>query len=287
MATRLDASAAALALDSRALESLKAEARHDARGAARAAARQFEAVFLNQVLKQMRESLPGTDLLASSATRMQTALFDQHVAAKLAERGTGLADVLARHLERLLPAAGGEAGTDAKAALPATNRAAAAAPPASADKTGFLDRIRQHAEGAARRLGVPVAFVAGQAAHESGWGRREITGPQGERSFNLFGIKAGPGWNGPAVEAVTTEVLGGVARKVVQRFRAYSSFEEAFTDYARLLAESPRYSRGVLGAPDAASFARALAAGGYATDPQYAAKLERVIASAAAASRRA
>ena len=311
MAASLDPAAAGLALDSRSLDALKAQARQDARGAAKAAARQFEAVFLNQVLKQMRESLPGTDPFSSEATKMQTSLFDQHLAAKLAERGTGLADAIAKHLERLLPAAApaGAQAADARAnvtrgeivpaarfatAAPvariaqraevAPQPAASAGPrPATTDKAGFLDTMLAHAQRAAQVLGVPAAFVVGQAAHESAWGRREIVGADGVRSFNLFGIKASPGWKGAVAEALTTEVVGGVARRVVQAFRSYGSFEEAFADYAKLLSTSPRYARGVVGAPDAASFARALAEGGYATDPQYAAKLERVIAAARAA----
>jgi flagellar protein FlgJ len=134
---------------------------------------------------------------------------------------------------------------------------------------------------------VPATFIVGQAAHESGWGRREIATADGQPSFNLFGIKAGSAWKGETVETMTTEVIGGVARRVVQRFRAYGSYEEAFADYAKLLSTSPRYAKGVVGESDPARFAQALAAGGYATDPQYAAKLERVIASAQAATRRA
>jgi flagellar protein FlgJ len=305
-------------------------------------------VFLNQVLKQMRQSLPGTDALASDATRMQTALFDQHLAEKLAQRGTGLGEAIQKHLERLLPAAApgsapatknaleiGEAteaaplranvargrilpaapaapATLSAPATPAPRVAMASAAPApraamtnvapaprevtfestpaprsgATDKAGFVDRMLGYAQGAAQVLGVPASFIVGQAAHESGWGRREIAAADGQPSYNLFGLKAGPAWKGDTVETVTTEVLGGVARRVVQRFRAYNSYEEAFADYAKLLSTSPRYAKGVVGEADPARFARALAAGGYATDPQYAAKLERVIASAQAATRR-
>jgi flagellar protein FlgJ len=328
MRSPLDATAANLALDSRALETLKAEAKRDARAAAKAAAQQFEAVFLQQVLKQMRDTLPGTDPLASSASRMHVALFDQHLAARLAERGTGLAQAIARHLQRLLPTTNASAATgresltgqgaaqalaprtalgaaERKSPPPAAVRSAAAANsavssggaqdaapvgPRPADSSGarsdFIDNILGYAKQAAQMLGVPAAFVVGQAALESAWGRREIVGTGGERSFNLFGIKAGAGWTGRTVEAITTEFVGGMARRVVQTFRAYASFEEAFADYGRLLANNPRYARGVVAAPDAASFAQALAGGGYATDPWYAAKLQRAIAAVQAAGAR-
>ncbi len=99
-------------------------------------------------------------------------------------------------------------------------------------------------------------------------------------SFNIFGIKAGASWQGATVDASTTEVIVGKAQARVERFRAYGSYEEAFQDYARVLTETPRYAQ-VLGNQEAAGFARGLQAAGYATDPQYATKLERVIGNSA------
>jgi flagellar protein FlgJ len=77
-------------------------------------------------------------------------------------------------------------------------------------------------------------------------------------------------------EATTTEYVNGAAQKTVERFRAYSSYAEAFRDYASLLASNPRYA-GVLNQQDPAGFARGLQQAGYATDPMYAEKLERII----------
>jgi flagellar protein FlgJ len=114
------------------------------------------------------------------------------------------------------------------------------------------------------------------AALESGWGRAEPRFADGRASYNLFGIKAGSNWPGPVVEASTTEFVNGVAEKRVERFRAYGSYAEAFQDYARLLAQSPRYA-GVVGSQNPASFALGLQRGGYATDPAYASKLESII----------
>jgi flagellar protein FlgJ len=79
------------------------------------------------------------------------------------------------------------------------------------------------------------------------------------------------------VEVTTTEYTDGVPRKTVERFRAYDSYASAFEDYARLLKNNPRYAGVIEGSRDAASFARALQQAGYATDPQYADKLTRVI----------
>jgi flagellar protein FlgJ len=136
--------------------------------------------------------------------------------------------------------------------------------------------IWPHAETASRRTGIPAAFLVAQAALETGWGRSEARLADGRPSHNLFGIKAGANWQGPVAEAATTEYVNGVAETRVERFRAYGSYAEAFQDYAGLLAGSPRYAA-VLGATEAASFARGLQRAGYATDPAYGAKLERII----------
>ena len=84
--------------------------------------------------------------------------------------------------------------------------------------------------------------MVAQAAHESGWGQREIRNADGTSSHNLFGIKAGPGWSGPVAEITTTEYVGGEAQKVTAKFRAYASYGESFRDYAQLMKESPRYA---------------------------------------------
>jgi len=78
------------------------------------------------------------------------------------------------------------------------------------------------------------------------------------------------------VEAATTEYVGGQAQSAVERFRSYGSYEEAFRDYANLLRNNPRYG-GVIGSQDGAEFAKGLQRAGYATDPAYADKLNRII----------
>ena len=127
---------------------------------------------------------------------------------------------------------------------------------------------------------IPAHFMIAQAALETGWGRSELRFADGAPTHNLFGIKAGRNWQGAVAEATTTEYVNGVAQKSVERFRAYASYGEAFRDYANLLASNPRYAE-VLNPQDAAGFARGLQRAGYATDPMYAAKLERIIGGAA------
>ena len=77
-------------------------------------------------------------------------------------------------------------------------------------------------------------------------------------------------------ESSTTEYVGGAAVKTRERFRSYPDAGAAFRDYAQMLLDNPRY-KGALGVGnDARAFAQGLARGGYATDPAYAAKLERL-----------
>ncbi len=171
------------------------------------------------------------------------------------------------------------------AAMPQVAFAPADAPSKSGARAGsvidaaraFVSRVWPHAQEAARATGVAPHFILGQAALESGWGRGEIRTADGAPSHNLFGIKAGDGWQGPTAEALTTEYVNGVAVKSVERFRAYGSYAEAFKDYAKLLAANPRYAQVLNERSDAAAFARGLQQAGYATDPAYADKLTRVI----------
>ena len=119
--------------------------------------------------------------------------------------------------------------------------------------------------------------MVAQAAHESGWGKREILNADGSSSHNLFGIKAGPGWKGATAEITTTEYINGEPRKVVAKFRAYASYAESFNDYAKMMKDSPRYGQVVANASTPRGFSEGLQKAGYATDPAYADKLTRVI----------
>jgi flagellar protein FlgJ len=140
----------------------------------------------------------------------------------------------------------------------------------------FLARIAPAAREAGARLGVAPELVAAHAALESGWGQRPLRQAEGGSSHNLFGVKAGPGWQGDVTQALTTEYEHGAALKKSEQFRSYPDQSSAFRDYAQVLLENPRY-RAALGAGnDARAFAEGLARGGYATDPAYAAKLTRL-----------
>jgi flagellar protein FlgJ len=140
----------------------------------------------------------------------------------------------------------------------------------------FVTQVWPHAVEASRSTGIPPQFLVAHSALESGWGKSEIRRPDGSGAHNLFGIKAGKNWTGDTVDTVTTEYIDGKPQQVVEKFRAYGSYAEAFRDYASLLRNNPRYG-GVIGSQDGTEFARQLQQAGYATDPMYADKLSRII----------
>jgi len=150
---------------------------------------------------------------------------------------------------------------------------AVARPP---QQQAFLDSIAPWARQAAAQLGVAPELVQAHAALESGWGQRPLRVEGGASSHNLFGIKAGPRWNGATGDSTTTEYVNGAALTTRERFRAYPDAASAFQDYARVLLDNPRYRGALNTGNDAQAFAQGLARGGYATDPDYASKLARI-----------
>lgn len=147
-----------------------------------------------------------------------------------------------------------------------------------ADGRAFLDAIAPLAAETGRRLGVSPDILAAQAALESGWGQRPIRQSDGRDTHNLFGIKAGGAWQGDSASIATTEYEGGAKLTRSERFRSYANPGEAFRDFGRLLLDNPRYQGALNTGSDVAAYARGLARGGYATDPQYGAKLARIAA---------
>ena len=265
-------SSSPLAGDMRSIDALRASASRDPKAAIKEAAKQFEALFMQQIMKSMRESTMSAGMLDNSGTQMGTEMLDTQFATKMTGLPGGLSEVIARQLERQM---GG-----AQPAIPDT-AATKAVPKATPTQAGFVQQHSDAARAAEAATGIPAAFMVAQAAHESGWGRRDIRNADGSSSNNLFGIKAGASWKGKVAEVTTTEYVDGQPRKVTAKFRAYASAADSFADYAQLMKTSPRYT-GVLasvknGASSAEGFAKGLQRAGYATDPAYADKLARTI----------
>jgi len=264
------------ALDVQGVNQLKLDAKQSSPEALRAAAQQFEAVFMNMLMKSMREATPQDGMFDSDQTRMYTSMLDQQLTQRMASRGIGLADVMVRQLSATLQAPGGAGATPGQPAAQALP-AAARSGDAPAHVETFVQRLLPHARAASAGSGIPAQFMLGQAALETGWGKAEIRGADGLNSHNLFGVKAGGAWRGRTVDIVTTEYVNGKPQKQVDSFRAYDSYADAFRDYANLLRANPRYRNVIAQGQDAAGFAQGLQQAGYATDPNYAQKLMSVI----------
>lgn len=268
-----------IALDQNALNGLRFRANTDPKAAVKEAARQFEALFMNELMKSMRATTMDSGLVDSgSGGELATGMLDQQFATQLTGMKGGLSEAIMKQLERQMGLAPGPIPARPTASLAAPLGAAAATTPRIPEKSAaaFIQQHERAAQAAEARSGIPASFMVAQAAHETGWGRKEIVHADGSPSYNLFGIKAGAGWNGPTAEITTTEFVDGTARKVTAKFRAYASYAESFADYARMVSTSPRYA-GVAQADTAGEFAQGLQKAGYATDPAYADKLTRVI----------
>jgi len=291
-------------LDMSAASDTRLQIKQDPQVGLKQAAQQFEGMLLQMMLKSMRDATPQDGLMDSDQTRFFTSILDQQLAQNMASTGSlGFAKLIEEQLGRGLQGADESAVGSALAQLqqafvqrqaatsagflagagsigPVTRGAAAdVGDGSSVSAQDYVNKVWPHASEAAKSLGVPAHFLVAHSALESGWGKSEIRHADGSPTYNVFGIKAGRNWTGPSVEITTTEYVDGVAQTVREKFRAYGSYGEAFQDYANLLGQSPRFST-VLGQQDGTQFARSLQQSGYATDPQYADKLGRIIGGA-------
>ena len=312
----------------------------------RAAAQQFESLFIDMVMTSMRQAgsaFAENDYMSSDATRMQQEMLDHQWAVHIAENGgVGLADVIVKQMSGTLEAKHPKVDTpampidvaatmatpvasdgavsitaDATAPFPVSGDAVAevgpivspVAPPdmivrldlldstdddqplkviAMGTKDGafdgpadFVARVLPVLEKTLLGTGLNPLLVLAQGALETGWGAHVIHTVAGDSSHNLFNIKASADWPGPAVEVSTIEFRGGKPIQQRDRFRAYDSVEAAVDDYLSFLNGNVRYKQALDVAQDPARFADALHKAGYATDPDYAGKLMRVLTGSA------
>jgi flagellar protein FlgJ len=243
------------------LAALRTQAQSQSPVALKAVAQQFEALFMDMMLKSMRDANLGSGLFDSEDSKFYQEMWDKQIAMQLAKgKGFGIADLMMRQLQPAAPA----------------QAAGGAGPQAAADPTSFVRSMLPLAKRAALKLGTePLALVA-QAALETGWGARVPRRPDGSSSFNLFGIKSGSQWKGDEALSKTLEFQGGALQPKTESFRAYGSHDEGFADYVELLSQNPRYQSVLAAGPDASRYAQALQDSGYATDPNYAMKIKAI-----------
>lgn len=289
--------------DFQGLTKLRTEARKESPEALREAARQFEALFLQMMLKSMREANLGEGIMDNDQSRLYQGMYDQQIGLELSKgRGLGLAEVLARQLGDRSPQPAADLATRldqharvmsrmppqaaAETASPSPTPAATEAVPAARAVDGpwrpespeaFVQELWPHAERAAAELGTRPEVLVAQSALETGWGRSVMHHADGRPSYNLFGIKADARWDGDKVYSRTMEFRDGVMQRERAAFRSYESLAEGFQDYVAFLKENPRYRQALEAAQDGPAYVRELQKAGYATDPDYADKINAIM----------
>jgi flagellar protein FlgJ len=235
-------------------------------------AAQVEALFLQMMLKSMRDATSSDDP-DSNEMGMYQDMFDKQVALSISQHDDlGIGAILKRQL---------------------TGKTAPAAPRTSANVTGaaaqvmaqtpaeFVNHVMPTIRRAAAALGLNPLGLLAQAALETGWGQRMPRNADGSQSLNLFGLKAGEEWKGGRATADTIEFSNGVATPRRTAFRAYGSIEDSVSDFANLLKNSPRYRDALAAGGDPRAYIDSIGKSGYATDPAYANKLNQILDSGA------
>lgn len=269
----------------------------------RTAGRQFEAMFIQMMLKSMRDASPGDSLMGSGGQDMYQDMFDKQMSLTLsAKSALGLGEVMVRQMQQaqaapknVSDAAAAEmplrpsapAGEALPPRIPAVPAAAAPAGPRAANQhesqsgfktpEAFVAALWPAAQASAHELGVDPRVLIAQAALETGWGRSVLQQGDGRSSHNLFNIKAGESWEGGRVNVATLEYRDGVAMKERANFRVYDSFNDSFADYVEFIKSQPRYRDALANAGDPRQFVNELQRAGYATDPRYAEKIDAIL----------
>lgn len=336
-----DAGSLGNAIDSQGLRELRGRVQNPSEEDLAEVAKQFEAVFIGMMLKQMRSATPGDEIFGGNGEETYRGLFDRQMAMQMARgEGMGLAPMIEEQLRvnagfetnrvqgaprelddyrhSSVPAmapydavgssngkvateggeikggAGKSAGIDGGGtsqygqlgtAVPShkdglmADRGTGDKGPAWSTPREFVEDVAPVAKKTAERLGVSPAALVAQTALETGWGRYVIRDSEGNSSNNLFNIKAQySGWDGDSVRVPTREYNNGVPQQEMADFRVYDSIEDSFADYADFLERNPRYREALQVGEDPERFARALQDAGYATDPDYAEKLQQIMA---------
>jgi flagellar protein FlgJ len=288
--------------DIKGLDALRRAAQSGDSKALDEAAKQFEAIFVQMMLKSMRKA---QDVMAdkdspfnSEQVKFYRDMHDTQIASDLASNGSiGLAEVIVRQLGKTvdgyMPA--GALRNDAN--LSSINRNTIASTQeaqegvlgnqpiktfqsfktaAFDDAQSFIKQLYPAAQQAAAELGIDPKALLAQAAIETGWGQHMIHNTSGQNSYNLFGIKADRRWQGDRAMVDTIEFEQGVAATKKAPFRMYDSFADSMQDYVSFVQQNTRYEEAVRQSQSPQDYFSELQKAGYATDPNYANKVTSV-----------
>ncbi len=272
----LDASASRAYTDFSQFSQMRLDAQRAPGQALEEVARQFEGIFLNMMLKSMRDASFGDPLFDSNQSEMYQEMFDKQISVDMTrDKGIGLASALVRQMQQYLPADGkAEVGSVVSVTKDPfiVNRETTE----FKSREQFVNTLQPYAEQAAEELGVDARVLLAQAALETGWGKAIGKDSHGRSSFNLFNIKANPSYEGNKFLKQTVEIENGIAKTQKAAFRSYSSYQESFDDYVSFIKNNPRYQDAIANSNNSDEYIEAIHNAGYATDPHYADKIKNV-----------
>ncbi|MBO1272390.1 MULTISPECIES: flagellar assembly peptidoglycan hydrolase FlgJ [Shewanella] len=340
-------------LDIAGLDNLRAKAQKDQKSALKEVAQQFESIFVQMLMKSMREANEAFETdnpLNSQYTKFYEQMHDQQMSVDLSRKGMlGLADLMVQQLDpqdsgitpasvlrnaqgplhmtsaqdathrqpeapaeiaepalhfsrqtrTVAPVRANNTATDtasvsATTALPQpptggldydtldsilTGKALPQDSGSISSQEDFVKVLYPYAREAAEKLGTSPEVLLAQSALETGWGQKMVKTADGRPSNNLFNIKADSRWSGNSTNATTMEYERGTPVRENAAFRVYGNLKDSFKDYVALISQNERYSKAREVAAEPAKYVRGLAEAGYATDPQYASKVMKVLQS--------
>lgn len=263
----------------------------DKDGALKKVAQQFESMFINLMLKNMRSAnavFEEGSLFNSKESEFYRDMHDQQLSLTLAhQNGFGIAEALYRQMSRNYgfdkgddvdkgngadKDSGGGKAEDIKQPLESAAKAGIQRASVSATPEDFIRMLLPKVEKAGSELGVDPEIIVAQAALETGWGSRVVADENGKSSNNLFNIKTGSQWRGESVPVKTLEYRDGIFKPEVDEFRRYESMDESIRDYVNLIKRGEHYQE-ALQAESGSEYLEKLQQAGYATDPAYADKI--------------
>lgn len=274
---------------------MRREARAETPEAIKKTAKQFESLFVQMMLKSMRDTLPEDGMFNSKQQRMYQDMMDKQLSLNISMgKGVGLTAVIERQLARqpdnISPPRELASYFNRPTVQPAKPIAQTSALEDSYEEINmspindndwqqpeaFINDVWPHAVKAGDALGVDPEVLIAQSALETGWGKYSRQFDNGENSYSLFGIKANADWEGKRIFVSTLEFKDGTMQREQANFRAYDSIGDAFNDYVNFIQDNPRYQQALAKGYSAKAYAEELQKAGYATDPNYAAKIERI-----------
>ena len=263
------------------------------------AARHFESVFIDMWMQSAREAnqvFAEDNFLNGPYMDMSQQMLDREMSVHLSNNGgIGLAEVIVRQMS------GGQLN-----AQPSMDRLPMVAsrsvqapqnhtsevrlpdphiqnnkiePDAQTQFTGpqsFVDQMLPVIQQALRGVGLSATTLLSQAALETGWGQHVMRRTDGQSSHNLFGMKASKG-DTDTVQVMTKEFEHGRWLNKEAVFRSYDSWTDSVQDYVQKITQHQRYSSAIDVADDPVAYSQALQDAGYATDPDYAAKIQVIV----------